>query len=356
LDTEPQCEAEAPKGDEKPLSINEVVPEQAAIEPIRDAKELTTEEELASEPVHQQSPTEVQIAQQPLLVHVTKDDELSTFERRTVFFGIVGIFLATLSMVAAATAGIFIYQQFKEMQYANTLSGIAARRARYDSDKANIATAKQLAVLQTQLTQQRNALEMDQRPWLKFELGGERPKDVDPNNSKSRLLTTTVGQPIKIEVRVTNIGKTTAEKIFGTLIVQYVPKGGKPILPKRENRIVFTEGTKPEKGALPGTAWGEPTIYPNEVSQNSFSRSRWGKNGTIEDDPISQTEKTELDNGNAYVLLLGEVWYSDVFGVRHWTKFCEISSQLDLEVAKKCLAFGTVDSSLPKAGDRPKAN
>jgi hypothetical protein len=63
---------------------------------------------------------------------------------------------------------------------------------------------------------------------------------------------------------------------------------------------------------------------------------------------LSQTEKTELDNGNAYVLLLGEVWYSDVFGVRHWTKFCEMSSQLDLAVVKKCIAFGAVDANQPK--------
>jgi hypothetical protein len=173
-------------------------------------------------------------------------------------------------------------------------------------------------------------------------------KTLNPNDSTTRLLTIIPGQPIRLEIRVTNVGKTTAEKILATLIVQYVKKGEKPILsPKKGGRIVFSEEKK--KGALPATSWIKATLYPNEVSQVSFSRSRWGKSGVVEDDPITQVEKTELDKGNAYILLMGEVWYSDVFGFRHWTKFCGTSDgQLDLSVAKKCVAFGEVDGSQSK--------
>lgn len=97
---------------------------------------------------------------------------------------------------------------------------------------------------------------------------------------------------------------------------------------------------------MPGTEWMEATLYPNEVSQNYFSRSRWGKDGRVEDDPITQAEKTELYRGNAYLLLIGEVWYSDVFKIHHWTKFCEISnSEVDPAIAKQCVAFGAIDAN-----------
>jgi hypothetical protein len=348
LDTEPQGENKAPKGDDYPLPIGEVASKQGKIEPISDAKKLTVEEELPSEPAHQHPPTEVQITQQPLLVHVTKDDELNTFERRTVFFGIIGIFLATLSMVAAIAAGIFIYQQFKEMEYANTLSGISARRTRYDSDKASIATTKQLAILQGQLTQQTKALRMDERPWLKFEVEGEIPPGFDPNNTKTRTIPLTAGQPLKIKVKVTNIGKTTAENLLGTLFIQIVPKDGEPIFPKN-GKFHFSEGhpCSPKKTKnIPETAWLEGTLYPKEVSENEFSRMRCSKNGIAEDDPPTQAETTAVDSAKSYVLIFGEVWYVDVFGTHHWTKFCEMANaQININLGKKCARFDAVDNN-----------
>jgi hypothetical protein len=355
LDTEPHAKDGATEANQDTFPVGKSVP----IPPINPPKPIVPEtpnkQDVRPDPAADTRQANVEKPNEPLLVRVIEDDELSSFEQKTVLFGRWGVGVAILSLLAASVAGFFIFQQFEEMAAQTDLASRVAKQARIDAKDSSTVAAKQLAILQNQLTQQRRSMEIDQRPWLKFELGGERPKDADPNNGKSRLLTTTAGQPIKIEVRVTNIGKTTAEKILGTLTVQYVPKGGKPILPKKANRLLFTEGTK--KGDLPGTAWGEATLYPNEVSQNSFSRSRWGKNGTVEDDPITQTEKTELDRGNAYVLLLGEVWYSDVFGVRHWTKFCEISSQLDLAIAKTCLAFGAVDPNQPKAdGQSQKAN
>jgi hypothetical protein len=361
LDNEPHANDGAANTNQDPLPLGESV---SAALPVELPKPIVSypivKQDIPSSPPNDASRRDAKKPKEPLQIRIVEDDELNSFEKKTIRFGTAGIVVAGLSLIAACLAAFFIFQQFKEMAAQTDLSSRSAKQARVDAKDSGIATAKQLAILQGQLTQQRDALQIDQRPWLKFELGGDRPKDADPNNGKWKVLTTTAGQPIKIEVRVTNIGKTTAEKIFGTLIVQYVPKGAKPILPKRENRISFTEGKKSgkrEKGDLPGTAWGEATLYPNEVSQNSFSRSRWGKNGTLEDDPITPTEKTELDNGNAYLLLLGEIWYSDVFGVRHWTKFCEITSQLDLAVAKKCLAFGAVDASQPKAGGQPqKAN
>jgi hypothetical protein len=344
------------QGDQSHLPIHKAAPPDAAVSAADSIVAAPAQQKVTVELLDE--PRADEGTPDPLRVRVVKDDDLSSFESKTIKYAKWGVLIAGLSLAAAIAAAIVFYFQFKEMSKQTGILAESLTKQKEDSAAAAITTGQQLKLLQSQLTQQRNALEMDQRPWLKFELGGERPKDVDPNDGKTRLLTTTAGQPIKIEVRVTNIGKTTAERILGTLTVQYVPKGGKPILPRNKNRIVFVEGGKPEKGTIPSTAWGEATLYPNEVSQNSFSRSRWRKNGIVEDDPITQAEKTALDNGNAYVLLLGQIWYSDVFGVRHWTKFCAMSMpQLDPLAAKKCVAFGAVDASEPKsAGQHPKAN
>ncbi len=350
MEAEGGSQYEAKEGDNAPLPVSEPAPKTLGVSPINAAEPANEKDEVTADSKPELGCYQGAEHKQPFLFQTVENDGFSRFERRTILLGWFGLGIAFVSLLAACVAGFFIYQQWREMNAQTGYLNRAATQARDDSAASAVATAKQLATLQEQLAQQMMALEMDQRPWLKFELGGERPKNADPNTGKERVLATSAGQPIKIEVRVTNVGKTTAERVFGTLQVQYVPKGKKPVLPEKIHRIVFIEGGKPEKGAIPGTAWSEATLYPGEVSQNSFSRSRWGKNGIVEDDPITQAEKTELDNGTAYVLLLGEVWYSDVFGVRHWTKFCEMSNlQLDPSVGKKCVAFGAVDANQANA-------
>lgn len=308
----------------------------------------------------QQQPDRTQKVElvQPVSVSFIRDDELSRFEKKTVTFGRWGLIVAGLSFVAACTAAYFVYEQFAEMNLQTGILSATAERARVDSNESGNATARQLAALQAQviaardqLVQGRRALELDQRPWLKFEMGGDQPKDAELNNGRNRLLTTIAGQPIKIETRITNIGKTTAERIIGTLIVQYVPKGKKPTLfPRRGKSFRIGHGSCHNlRGGIPAFLWDEATLYPNEVSQVVFSRAKCGKDGIVEDDPITESERAELDRHNAYILVSGEVWYSDIFGVRHWTRFCGISDlQLDPFVATDCIAFGAVDANQPR--------
>ena len=59
---------------------------------------------------------------------------------------------------------------------------------------------------------------------------------------------------------------------------------------------------------------------------------------------MTQQERTALDSGESYFLNFGEVWYRDVFGIRHWTKFCEMgNAQINVKVAERCLRFNAVD-------------
>jgi len=78
---------------------------------------------------------------EPLPVRVIKDGNLSSFERKTITLGWVGLIVAFLSLTAAAAAAYFIHQQFSEM-------------------------TTQTGILQSQLTQQQNAFKVTERAWI----------------------------------------------------------------------------------------------------------------------------------------------------------------------------------------------
>ena len=292
--TEDKPPDEAGKGDENPLPIAEPVPTQPPVEPVRGLVQTSRPQgEFATPPAQPQpieEPQPIPVLLEPSCI------PLGTFERRTILIGWVGLSIGFLSFLAAILAGFLIYQQWWEMNSQTELMNRAAIQARKDSAAASVATAAQLQDLQDQITEQRQALEFDQRPWLKFEMEGQRPPGIDPNNIKNHIVQVTANQPLKIQIKVTNMGKTTAENLLGTLIVQIVPKDQKPIFPSDGKAIKFREGdhcrsVRPDTN-LAGTGWREGTMYPQEVSEHDFSRMRCNRNGIAEDDPVTQSEKT----------------------------------------------------------------
>ena len=55
---------------------------------------------------------------------------------------------------------------------------------------------------------------------------------------------------------------------------------------------------------------------PEEESGAGESRTKG------EDDPYLVAEKTAMDQGKAWMAVHGTIWYDDIFGTTHWTKFC----------------------------------
>ncbi|HEY5057110.1 MAG TPA: hypothetical protein VII58_13175, partial [Acidobacteriaceae bacterium] len=221
-------------------------------------------------------------------------------------------------------------------------------QAKLDSESNDTSTAAQLKTLQGQLTQQRQALEVDQRPWLKFELEGTVTSGTDPNGT-SRTIPFVAEQPMKVPVRITNIGKTVAEQATGVLDIQIIQKGKHPHIPKGQMKLAVTAdpGEPPAPGRpYPGRAWMESTIYPGGVSESSPTRMKKGPDGKrFVDDLLTQSEVDGINKGTAYIYVVGEVWYSDIFGVRHWTKFCESNVLAATADRLKCARFGTVDNN-----------
>ena len=65
------------------------------------------------------------------------------------------------------------------IRYLDTTSG-TGHNVNHVVESQMFKSLNRLDILQGQLIQQRSGLEMDQRPWIKFEPGGERPKDTEP--------------------------------------------------------------------------------------------------------------------------------------------------------------------------------
>jgi hypothetical protein len=75
------------------------------------------------------------------------------------------------------------------------------------------------------------------------------------------------------------------------------------------------------------------------------------------EDPATSAEVNAIAAGTAHIYLVGQVWYDDIFGVSHWTKYCGNTTTKMLapsdssSPAWKCGRFGGVDSN--QAGKEP---
>jgi hypothetical protein len=327
-----------PEGDEYSLPVREIAPVDSDIKPANAITPPALKQYIGPDLDQKNGERNMANDKKPLSVRVIGDGELSLFERKTVRFGYWGVVIGGLSLLAACAATYLVFQQFKEIAKQTDLLGMAARQARIDSNENGKATAKQLSILQGQLTQQRQALEVDQRPWLKFEIGDP------PNGSGLVYAFPSAGKPLKIPVRITNIGKTAAEKIKGVLFVQVIHIGNEPILPER--KLIFTmPGEKQPKGeSYPSEGWVKGVMYPGEMDQGYYSRLKRGPAGVGVEDPVTQAELDDVGNGRAHIYILGEVWYYDIFGVAHWTKFCQGDTFERLPTALKCAHFNSVDN------------
>lgn len=85
-------------------------------------------------------------------VRIISGNELTSFERKTVSFGLYGLFISGASFIAAIIAALVFFSQLKEMSKQTDLLDITAEQARTDAKNSAVATAKQLGDIQAQIT------------------------------------------------------------------------------------------------------------------------------------------------------------------------------------------------------------
>lgn len=163
-------------------------------------------------------------------------------------------------------------------------------------------------------------MRIDQRPWIKVELAGE------PMGSERVAYGVVVGGPLMFPIKLTNTGKTPARNITADVMIDVVPKGQEPKLirtisihykrtspiPKRfQNKA----NLRPDDNFIVGR------IFAGNHTIRNVTRFEI-KNSAASPQVLSVDEANSIARKESYVLLDGQIHYSDIFGSNHWTRFC----------------------------------
>lgn len=238
--------------------------------------------------------------------------------------------LATV-VIACATIAYTVYASKQWNAMNETLNEIRKQTPLIQAQSA----AAQNSVIEAQ-----RQTRIDERPWIKFKL---RDWDLNSVPPKGAQLTLTANRPFVVPVEFVNIGKTTALNVEGGVIVKLVQMGQEPSMPTAKETVVMKGEPMPKGHGTPRVRVIFPfesgTVYPGEFASVDARRMKPIGNGKMADELVSQDEIAGFAQGRKYFVVWGEVHYSDIFGTRHWTRFCVAYPF----VSERCSIFNDVD-------------
>lgn len=207
-------------------------------------------------------------------------------KRETISFWVGNISLAVLVVYAGFT--ILIWR-------ANKRSADAATRSTDNADKS---------------------FRQDERAWMAFKF-------------KEGNITLTIGKSFLIPTELTNVGKTPAKNVRGSIVVD-VYKKGQPL------DFTYTSGHavyRIEAG----------TMFPTGTITESFEAIKHGKEHA---EPIifTPTLKDDLFNAKSFLIVHGIIYYNDIFGTEHWTKYCRYVLHPEL-ISDECTRHNDTDDN-----------
>jgi hypothetical protein len=279
--------------------------------------------------------------------NVQAADELRLFERETLRLSQEALEvsrntarLTIWGVVIAAISGFFFYAQ---LSYLKDQTVILANQAMSDSAGASLSAVqvqKQIAIGQQQADAAQNSVKaitrqmrQDQRPWIRFDMGDPVGPPVTWRMK--------VGGPLNVPTRFTNVGKTPAEAVRVYAVIEVVANGKEPDVPKDfspvwTKKAVATAVVQVDAGA----------IFPSSHMDQTITRVIIGEHGQAAVRNLSVAEANDLLNKRAYWAVYGKVEYADVFGFKHWTRFCK-DGYADGEDANssKCAHYYAVDNN-----------
>lgn len=298
MDEQPSGGGDTPKGEENALPLSEAVSANTPKVPVEPAIPAAFSQDvspgLSADASHQYKPS----ADDPIFVRVVKDDDLSSFERKSARYAKVGAAIAVISLAATIGAGVVFFMQFQEMTSQTSLLSQSALQARRDSNENSKVTAKQLAALQAQIIvaqkgtlalqgqlkeAQRTTdiaatnLELNNRAWLKItDIKPRGDGEIVPALSYQDLHVTGMVDPpqqqafLNFEFNAKNVGNSAAINIqvFPELYLAKWHDGYSKDVSDEEARfceVIERNKEKGEKvGSRPVVATGGP-IFPGDT-------------------------------------------------------------------------------------------
>jgi hypothetical protein len=164
-------------------------------------------------------------------------------------------------------------------------------------------------------------MQIDERAWLRPEL---------PNNFSF------LGPTIPAVMRLSNIGKTAATRVTGSVVATTFDKGERPNL---DSYIGRHGHNKIYAGA----------VYPSDkLPDINLEIVKYSDRANEQPTPVvPDADFVKRFNGKqVYILVFGKVDYCDVFGVKHWLRFCNGSGEaLDVDSIKECINYNRPDNN-----------
>jgi hypothetical protein len=129
---------------------------------------------------------------------------------------------------------------------------------------------------------------IDQRAWIGIKL--------------MNLESFEIGKPVSVTIQLDNSGKTFANKVFAPYFIVVSTR-------KFGNALELLEERK--RANISGEISSFSSISPNTVFR--FSIKTW--------EPLSKNVLDEIEAGRAMIYVIGEIYYEDIFGEEHFTKY-----------------------------------
>jgi len=229
-----------------------------------------------------------------------------------------------LFAVGVYTAWVF-HRQFMEMQSQTKILNDQAKQAAADSIESAKRVEQQLAVADEQAKATESSVKVlqrqmrqDQRAWIKL--------------TSPEPLGTGAGYPIEAKIHMLNTGKTPALDYIGESIIKVFPI----------NRETVFDYTNPDHGHSTGGI-----LYPSDprdMEAAMYAKEAWARTPQPDKLLLSAQELGAFTAGKSYIVVYSRVTYYDIFGVKHWTHFCNWTSYKPAP-AKKCSEYNRVDNN-----------
>jgi hypothetical protein len=150
----------------------------------------------------------------------------------------------------------------------------------------------------------RQNFEVDQRAWIEY------TKKPDVPGGVTRTVNITSGQPIYYPFSFKNTGKTPAKNLEMTVFVDVFPALQAPDL----NNV-----DEPSKDPI----HADITLGVLPANEDTVQVIWRGDSATHAPVLATDAEMKMVASGTGYFVVFGIIKYQDIFGVHHWTKFCD---------------------------------
>ena len=130
---------------------------------------------------------------------------------------------------------------------------------------------------------------------------------------------------------MTNTGRTPATGVQGEIVATILTKGQRPTFGD------YTIGH-------PHNRLYAAAVFPNAPVPSTILVAQYGPTSEqyiIPDDSL----RKDIANGERFIVFYGEITYSDVFGIQHWTHFCTTTAAAVLDNLKECISYNNVDNN-----------